>query len=254
MKPIKDIQTGFSKLPEAGSKAHFKILGEWIRSCDYTHHCVPEQVYFIPTRLLDISKSASDVVSLLEKDDTTEPKKYAALSHRWGSPEHHERLDTKKGNIKALKGGFKISTLPKTFRDAIFVARGLELDYLWIDSVCIIQDDPHDWDIESKRMEEVFSSAYITLAASCASGTSDGFLKKRPERRCVPMSSGDATYYACETIDDFRTHVDQSELNQRGWVMQERALSRRTIFFVENQSYWECGGGVRCETLTKMKK
>ncbi|RSL92037.1 hypothetical protein CEP52_014033 [Fusarium oligoseptatum] len=66
------------------------------------------------------------------------------------------------------------------------------------------------------------------------------------------MNFGDTTYYACENIDDFGTHVDQSELNQRGWVMQERALSRRTIYFVESQSYWECGGGVRCETMTKM--
>lgn len=90
--------------------------------------------------------------------------------------------------------------------------------------------------------------------ASCASGTSDGFLKVRPERRCIPMTLSDATYYAYETIDDFRTHVDQSELDQRGWVMQERALSRRAIYSVENQSYWECGGGVRCETMTKMRK
>ncbi len=61
-------------------------------------------------------------------------------------------------------------------------------------------------------------------------------------------------YYVCEVIDDFRLHVDQSELNRRGWVLQERVLSRRTIYFTATQSYWECGGGVWCETMTKMKK
>jgi hypothetical protein len=65
---------------------------------------------------------------------------------------------------------------------------------------------------------------------------------------------GDVTYYVCEAIDDFHCDVDQSELNKRGWVLQERALSRRTVYFTEKQSYWECGGGVRCETMTKMKK
>ncbi|RSL49704.1 hypothetical protein CEP54_012298 [Fusarium duplospermum] len=253
IKSLQNVQTGFSRLPEAGSEAHFKVLREWIRSCNSTHHCVPKQLDFIPSRLLHISHVDSDHVQLVERDHRlNQPVKYAAMSHRWGSPDHHERFCTTTANIQGLKDGFKVSDLPKTFRDAASVARGLGLEYLWIDSVCIVQDDAEDWDIESKLMEQVFSSAYCTLAASCASGTNDGFLKARPVRRCIPMTFGEATYYACENIDDFGTHVDQSELNQRGWVMQERALSRRTIYFVENQSYWECGGGVRCETMTKM--
>ena len=65
---------------------------------------------------------------------------------------------------------------------------------------------------------------------------------------------GEEIFCVCEAIDDFYRDVDQGELNQRGWVLQERALSRRTIYFTETQSYWECGGGVRCETMTKMKK
>ena len=104
-------------------------------------------------------------------------------------------------------------------------------------------------------MEQVYSSAYVTIAASCARGTEDGFLKSRPHRQCVQLTKGDgAQYYACDAIDDFRTDVDEGELNQRGWVLQERALSRRTIYFTEKQTYWECGGGVRCETLTVMRK
>ena len=104
-------------------------------------------------------------------------------------------------------------------------------------------------------MEQVFSSAYITIAASCASGTEDGFLKPRMDRQCVRMADEiGAPYYLCEAIDNFSADVDQGELNKRGWVLQERALSRRTIYFTDKQSYWECGGGVRCETLTTMKK
>ncbi|UPK91894.1 hypothetical protein LCI18_002829 [Fusarium solani-melongenae] len=253
VKRLKHVQTGFSKLPDAGSEAHFRVLREWIRNCDSTHHCVPKQRDFIPSRLLHISHLDSGRVRLVERDGAlNQSVKYVALSHRWGLPDQGERFCTTSANIQGLKDGFKTSHLPKTFRDAVSVTQGLELEYLWIDSVCIVQDDAEDWHIESKLMEQVFSSAYCTLAASCASGTNDGFLKERPDRRCIPMTFGDATYYACENIDDFGTHVDQSELNQRGWVMQERALSRRTIYFVENQSYWECGGGVRCETMTKM--
>jgi Heterokaryon incompatibility protein (HET) len=179
-----------------------------------------------------------------------------ALSHRWGSPQQHAKFCTYKSNIEEFKRGIDVKLLPKTFQDAVHVTRGLGLQRLWIDSLCIVQDDEDDWETESKFMERVFSSAYCTIAASCASGSSDGFLKSRPARRCVIMqaSSGNAPYYVCEVIDDFHRDVDQSELNQRGWVLQERALSRRTIYFTETQSYWECGGGVRCETMTKMKK
>ncbi|OXV05317.1 hypothetical protein Egran_06915, partial [Elaphomyces granulatus] len=61
-----------------------------------------------------------------------------------------------------------------------------------------------------------------------------------------------STFYVCEAIDDFRSDVELGDLNKRGWVFQERALSRRTIYFTKTQVYWECGKGVQCETLTKM--
>ena len=158
-------------------------------------------------------------------------------------------------NIEQFKERIDIAELPKTFQDAVHVTRQLGLQYLWIDSLCIVQNDPQDWDAESKLMEQVFSSAYVTIAASCASGTEDGFLKPRTDRQCVSLTDGNgAQYYLCDAIDNFSADVDQGELNKRGWVLQERALSRRTVYFAERQSYWECGGGVRCETLTKMKK
>ncbi|KAH7156589.1 hypothetical protein EDB81DRAFT_928634 [Dactylonectria macrodidyma] len=257
IRSLQNIQMGFPKLADPGSVAHFRILREWLSSCNNTHECFPAYVDFVPTRLLDVSDNDSGTVKLLDSEcDHVKTERYVALSHRWGSPEHHAKLCTFKSNIDTFKRGIEVSALPKTFQDAVCVTRGLGLCRLWIDSICIVQDDPNDWDTESKLMERVFSSAYCTIAASCASGSSDGFLKPRLKRQCVPMqvhTDTDTTYYVCEAIDDFHSHVDQSELNQRGWVMQERALSRRTIYFTETQSYWECGGGVRCETMTKMK-
>jgi len=125
----------------------------------------------------------------------------------------------------------------------------------WIDLVCIIQDDAKDWEAESKRMEEVFNFAYCTIAASCAKGTTDGFLGPRSVREVVPVkrSSGDV-YYLCKAINNFRADVEDGDLNQRGWVLQERALSHRTIHFTGTQMYWECGDGVHCQTLTKICK
>ncbi len=162
-----------------------------------------------------------------------------------------------------MKAGIDVNDLPKTFQDAVLVTRLLKLEYPWIDSMCILQkhdgnEDPEsteDWDRESKHMEQVFSSAYVTLAASRASSRFNGFLRPRLPRVAVEMTAADgAQFYVCNAIDNFSAHVEQSELNKRGWVLQERALSRRTIYFTETQTYWECGEGVRCETLTRAKK
>jgi hypothetical protein len=205
--------------------------------------------------VLDVSTQDSDTVQLFCRTrGQTKRGKYFALSHRWGSPAQHRKFCTYTSNIEQHRQGIELDELPQTFRDAVHITRALGIQYLWIDSLCIVQDDPQDWEIESNLMEQVFSSAYVTLTASCAAGTQDGFLKIRPNRECVNMRKRDGShYYLCEAIDDFSSDVDHGELNKRGWVLQERALSRRTIYFAEKQTYWECGNGVRCETLTKMK-
>jgi hypothetical protein len=223
-----------------------------------SHPCFPQGLDFVPTRLIDVGNAESQSIRLVEKcSGERGPMRYLALSHRWGSPELHQTYCTYTYNVALFKQHIYVMDLPRTFRDAVQITRSLGVQYLWIDSLCIIQDDPYDWDTESKFMEQVFSSAYVTISASCSSGTNDGFLKARPERRCVaahvPGENG-ASYYICEAIDDFHHDVDEGELSKRAWVLQERALSRRTIYFSRTQSYWECGHGVRCETLTKMKK
>lgn len=91
-------------------------------------------------------------------------------------------------------------------------------------------------------METVFSSAYCTIALTSASDWKVGFLER-----------GKVKSYMGTDVDGFHILVDNGPLNRRAWVLQERALSRRTIFFTTQQTYWECGNGVRCENFTKIK-
>lgn len=257
-----DIQRGFPRLPESGSEVHVTLLKEWIRDCDTspTHKCTPKtgSNTWSPTRLLDVVEKRLNC--LPEKRSST---KYVALSHLWGDENEHKPFCTYRKNVKEFQGFIDFSKLPQMFTDAVAVTRNLGVRYLWIDSLCIIQEDPKDWNKECQRMEYVFNSAYVTIAASCASGVRDGFLKSRPfsgakTRRCHALNSGigddadSSVFYVCDAIDDFKRDVEHGALSKRGWVYQERALSRRTIHFTETQTYWECGAGIRCETLTMM--
>ncbi|RSL47216.1 hypothetical protein CEP51_015807 [Fusarium floridanum] len=101
-------------------------------------------------------------------------------------------------------------------------------------------------------MSQVFNSAYCTISASSAKSSLDGFLTERKPRPCVQLQTNTGPLYICPAIDDFHHDVELSEINKRGWVLQERALSRRSIYFTSTQVYWECGRGIHCETLGRL--
>jgi hypothetical protein len=204
----------------------------------------------LPTRLIDVGLSCDETVHLWETGPS-DGGEWIALSHRWG----RRNFSTTSENLQQHIGqGLSVAELPDTFRDAVIVTRALGKRYLWIDSLCIIQGDDGDFQTEAMRMADVYSGAYCVLAASCAADHYDGFLKARSPRQYVTIAHEGYNYYICETIDNFKKHVLDGALNLRGWVLQEHALARRTIFFTEHQTYFECRDGVRCESSTKLKK
>ncbi|RSL50901.1 hypothetical protein CEP53_008631 [Fusarium sp. AF-6] len=250
-------QLGLPILPNCASPQQFKLLNEWIHLCDATHSCVSAREHeahndSMPTRVIYVGTIDRPSLRLVETGDCIRGK-YIALSHCWGNLKEGERFVTSASNLDNRKKGIPLDEMPKSFQDAVRVSRALGISYLWIDSLCIIQDDGADWEVESAKMEEVFSSAYCTIAASSAKSSLEGFLGNRTPRACVTMhTSQGSLLYLTEAIDDFQAHVEQSILNSRGWVLQERTLSRRTIHFTSTQVYWECGRGIYCETLAQL--
>ncbi|RTE79094.1 hypothetical protein BHE90_006400 [Fusarium euwallaceae] len=272
------------------SDSQFQLMKLWLEYCDDNHEsCKPDQdehetpsIHIedsglsdidsvvsrslrsrkstrLPTRLLDLNTGSVDTIRLHETQpgDKHQDFKYIALSHPWGGPtESHPHFCTTVGNKVTHLEKIEVQDLPNTFKDAVITTRAIGLRYLWIDSLCIVQGPGGDFNTESQRMEDVFSSAYCVIAASRATGQWDGFLKDRLDSSKNPYvtfkSDKGAQFYVSRYLDDFTDDVLEGSLNQRGWVLQERALARRTIYFTAKQTYWECGGGVRCETLTKM--
>ncbi|KAJ2995203.1 hypothetical protein NUW58_g1344 [Xylaria curta] len=250
------------KLVATASQTYFDILRQWLKDCDENHvgcrlESTDASLIRIPTRLINVGEMGSPVVYLLETQLSqvlpSQNFRYIALSHPWGDRAEHTHYFTTLRNINRHKSGMHISALPNTFKDAIRVAQELGVRYLWIDSLCIVQGEDGDFADEAKHMETVFSSAYCVIAATRAKGMSSGFLGSRPLRKVARFERLGDPFYVCEPIDNFQRDVIEGALNKRGWVLQERALARRTIYFAENQTYWECGDGVRCETLSRMR-
>ncbi|KAK1518548.1 serine/threonine protein kinase [Colletotrichum abscissum] len=244
-------QIGFPTLPETGSPEQYVLLNEWLRVCDEQHsHGVDDRTE-LPTRVLDVGTDPNSTIHLCE-GKFLPLERYTALSHCWGV-NSQAQVRTLKENIDVFRKRIDFGILPKSFQDAVKITRALGLRYLWIDSLCIVQNDKQDWAYEATRMEHVFSSAYVTIAATAASSSAEGFLRQKAKHPFVTLEGPDSGFtFVRKSIDDFHQDVEQAVLNQRGWVLQERALSRRTLHFTASQVYWECGKGVHCETLMKL--
>jgi hypothetical protein len=141
--------------------------------------------------------------------------------------------------------------MPATFRDAIEITKRLGIRYLWIDSLCIIQDNAVDWERESSRMSTIYNHSYITLAATGARSDVEGFLRPRMVPYYYPIdlihrdNQGDTQskvrLYATSSSSwpsAGQTHVEP--LMGRGWCLQERILSVRTLSFGSQQNFFEC--------------
>lgn len=230
-------------LPEAGSEFDFLLYTEWLRVCDGCHKHTESYVAKLPTRVIDVEHhDDSDCVRLRVTNGQAQGM-YIALSHRWQG----DIPTTTRGNIEDRRTAIKLADLSPTFRDAVCVTRKLGVRFLWIDSLCIIQDNCRDWEQESKLMEEVFASAYCTIAAS---STKDGFLNSSG-KQSARQGNISPRAYASEVRESFEQDVENGNLSRRGWILQERALSCRTIHFTGEQTYWECGSAIWSKTVNE---
>ncbi|RFN53401.1 hypothetical protein FIE12Z_2226 [Fusarium flagelliforme] len=175
------------------------------------------------------------------------------LIYCWGiSPQ----FITTKATLEDRKSKIAITDLPKTHQDAIILTRYLGVRYLWIDSICICQDDYEDWEREAARMLYVYANAYLTVIASKAEDSSVGLFSKLPFREYLEFeysSSGidghvlahSAPLEECEST--LYISLPDEPVSQRGWAFQERVLSHRSLIYTKDQMAFECAKGFRTE-------
>ncbi|OCL14519.1 HET-domain-containing protein [Glonium stellatum] len=172
---------------------------------------------------------------------------YATLSHCWGTSIH---LTSTRSSLAARKKSIDFNEMPKTFQDVITVARAMSIKYVWIDSLCIMQDD-EDWGRESANMTSVYANSYLTIAATSAKDSSFGCFTPRPPKRYVSIDytpkegiSGQTLAFLPpiqkEALTDFYITMKEEPLTKRAWALQERVLARRTLHFGKHQMYFEC--------------
>lgn len=235
------------------SQPTWSLAISWLDECVATHSkCLTStgKVPWQPSRLVDVGADETSKVRLrIGKDQSTQ--QYVTLSHCWGKIEIMRLLND---NLKAMTEEIRVSELPKTFQDAIAITRRLHIRFIWIDSLCIIQNSLEDWLHESATMEDVYKNSYLNIAATGASDGNGGCFVERnpllvqPCRVDVSWAWSPGTHYLYDSAL-WRLGMTRAPLNTRAWVVQERILSPRILHFGLDQIYWECNEKNSCETF-----
>ncbi|POS81255.1 hypothetical protein DHEL01_v200355 [Diaporthe helianthi] len=160
-----------------------------------------------------------------------------------------------KRNKKQFQKGVPITCLALNFQEAISVTRQLGFRFIWIDSLCIIQGSQKDWAREAQQMNKVYRNAFVTIGAMASPNAHGGLFRTRdPEMAGVcpvtlNMDEDGETECLLVKSDFWENNVRTAPLNQRAWVVQERVLAPRSLYFCEDQLFWECREQQACETF-----
>ena len=271
---------------EMDLEAAAKVVTGWLDGCK-NHAACTQRPGKLPRRLLDLSVRETPRLVETSTLEAGAAPSYTTLSHCWGTPGGHPPpLRTTRDTYASRTNGIEWSDLTVLFQDAIGLTRAIGCRYLWIDSLCIIQDDKQDWIEQSVLMADVYSNGYLNIAAAAGSSSSESLFHGRqpsvgkpdddddkdddddakherpagiPPNITVPPPSS-AT--AAASVHVRRSHVhthrcvldpglgDARELCPlltRAWVFQEELLSRRAVSFTRSELLWQCQECVRCE-------
>ncbi|EWY83526.1 hypothetical protein FOYG_13334 [Fusarium oxysporum NRRL 32931] len=174
---LKECSIGFET--STSSEKILQLAYEWYEACSDSHEScqrLRSSPKFAPSRLIDIS-SGDDWKLCLYPRDILDPPDYMTLSYRWAKNPSVVLLNS---NLEDFRRGAPISRLLKTFREAMTVARRLSIKYLWVDSLCIIQDSTEDWARESLQTHQVYANSACTISVTASEGPDEGLFRKAP--------------------------------------------------------------------------
>ncbi|EPE25376.1 hypothetical protein GLAREA_01288 [Glarea lozoyensis ATCC 20868] len=225
-------------------------MKEWLQKCDHEHPGCKPQANKLPKRLVSIGSSMMPRLNLVSTQGLDpETIQYATLSYCWGSA--GIPVKTTRSNKATYFEAIPTKDFPKTFEDALLISRSLNISYLWMDALCIVQDDEDDWRAEITKMSDIYFGSTLTIAASEAKDCTGGFFAHPLADNSNEERTKNRYFFTVERrpSTDILVQVEPREggtngrisnLHTRGWTLQEVALSHRTVQFTQSELHWRC--------------
>ncbi|KAK0648540.1 heterokaryon incompatibility protein-domain-containing protein [Cercophora newfieldiana] len=225
------------------SPDNVSLAGSWLHECLASHEaCVKLTPSYMPKRILRVWKTVQGdyVVQLQEKVSAAQ---YVTLSYCWGGDQIHK---TTKARVQVPDPIIDWDCLPKTIQDSVRATVDLGIDYLWVDSLCIVQDDGHEVALQIAEMPRIYTHAVLTIMASRAAKASEGFLNNidlhghEVLRTRLPFRCPDGSLGSAFLRYEEKGHSDVEPIDYRAWTYQEYYLSQRILAFGSLQTRWVC--------------
>ncbi|KAI0556264.1 HET-domain-containing protein [Xylaria curta] len=229
-------------------------IASWFHECCTNHaHIDDRWKQSKPKRLLSVGLDEKPM-RLVLSDTISNNIQYATLSYCWG---RSHPLKSTKDSFKEFEEAVPTELLPATYREFIKIARALAIPYVWIDALCIIQDDKDEWQHEAARMGDIFQGSTLTIVATQSSDTLEGCFPVTEQAdpnngallRVRQQQTEKPDILARIYKGDFRqSSVQDSIISDRGWTLQEQLLSPRIVYCMENDVHWQCQTCFRTQT------
>ncbi|CZR68697.1 uncharacterized protein PAC_18596 [Phialocephala subalpina] len=233
------------------SEATFQKIRTWMKICESHPSCVrwPAMIGVsatLPSRLLELRAGAESpkVRLVLQHELSHDSCRYATLSHCWGGMLPIRLLQQ---NVESFRADISWHALPLTFQETVAATLRLGITYIWIDSLCIIQDSKDDWIHESSKMGDVYANCCLNISANESESGVGGLFRQRDPKLhgsfIVTGPKSDTQFRACCYTERLYYEAESPQyvpLRRRAWVVQERFLSPRVVHFSRSQVHWEC--------------
>lgn len=241
-----------------GPKADLSLFHDWINRCGSLHKgkcgqsIWPEPEKQVLKAFLVIDVDHMCIVNAPENC------RYVALSYCWGTASMFRHLLS---NSAALRrdGSLTESPAPATILDAIELVKGVGERYLWVDALCIIQDDQASKQVQLAQMGLIYSLAAFTIVAAAGDNVDAGLPGIRAGTRKLDqdiLRVGGKVFLTVIDGVDYYGGVKDSTWITRAWTMQEKILSKKLLIFTDEQVYWKCWNALWLEetALEKVPK
>ncbi|KAE8448913.1 hypothetical protein EG329_008709 [Mollisiaceae sp. DMI_Dod_QoI] len=223
-------------------KADLDLFAHWITLCRTLHGEKCGQSVWPPNVSQTLESLLVIDVERMCIVDAPNNCRYVALSYCWGTAPMLKHLLANSTTMRT-EGVLANSIAPATIRDAITLVKGVRERYLWVDALCIVQDDPAIQQKQLAQMGLIYSLATFTIVAAAGIDANAGLPGVQPGTRDIDQSLIHIGKNALLTVvdgDDYYGGVKASKWVTRAWTMQEKILSKKTLIFTDKQVYWNC--------------